>query len=556
MKKQTKDLKTVKLSDDVRYNGILIPEGWRFETDKTNGYRPQIPYLIAPADGGYAPDIINIDVGRQLFVDDFLIGETNLTRTYHNAEIRDDPVFRSEKSWERVNTAVPVSGGLWYDKDEKIFKMWYSAGFCVRLAYATSKDGIHWDRPALTYDGTNLLMRDVSQVCSTSVWIDYAADSNERYKLMLRLREMAVESDHAATLYTSPDGINWEPIGRTGYCGDRSTCFYDELNRQWVFSIRYNAPNVAWGEYDYSTPQGIRTRAFHAGRTFLEAGQWNDSDPENAPVFWQKTDGYDEIDRTQYGERIPQVYNVDAIAYESVMLGMFQIWYGPEVYDLRITKRPKITELQVMYSRDGFYFDRPSRGVGNAFIPASRTDGRWDRGYVQSVTGGVIVYDNELRIYYAGFSGMTTDKSGALTYDAHSGGALGVASLRRDGFASLDGSGMITTKVLTATKNVKHLFVNVNAKAGSLKAEILDHEGHVLEGYSLEACLPVTEDSCRVRINWKGCDDLSFLQNKAFRLRFVQANCEFYSFWLSDDEVGSSGGAMAAGYVEGRPAVF
>ena len=547
-------LKTVKLPETAGYNGIVIPDGWRLEYDKGLGTPAPTPYLIDPKDGGYAPEVINIDKGRQMFVDGFLIGKTDLSTVYHKAVIRDQPVFKSEKPWERGNSAVPVSGGLWFDKDEKIFKLWYSAGFCNRLAYATSRDGVHWERPALTYDGTNQLMRDMSQVCSTSIIIDYNAEPKERYKMMLRLRDMAVETDHAATLYVSADGLNWESVGRTGYLGDRSTCYYDELNDKWVFSIRNSTPNVAWGDLVYQS-KWIRTRAYSANKDFRQAAKWDIDDPEKAPAFWLKTDSLDEIDHSQYGERPPQLYNVDAISYESITLGFFQIWYGPEVNDLQITKRPKITELQAMYSRDGFHFYRPERGVDNAFIPAARVDGRWDRGYVQSVTGGVIVYDDEIRIYYAGFSGLT-EKKGEWVYDGHAGGSMGLASLRRDGFASLDGSGEVITKTLTVTKDVKYLFVNAKAENGSLRAEILDTDGNVVEGYSLDNCIPMCEDSCRTRLTWKGADDLSFLQNKGFCLRFVQENTEFYSFWLSADKNGTSDGAMAAGYVEGTPAEF
>ncbi len=548
MKRNADKLKSVKLSDNARYNGIVIPEGWKFETDKGNGYRAEIPYLVSSEKGGYAPEVVNIDVGRQLFVDDFLIDKSDLKRTYHNAVIRDEPVFKAERPWEKGNSAVPVSGGLWYDEEDKLFKMWYSAGFCLRLAYAESRDGIHWERPDINGDGTNILLRDVSQVCSTSVIMDKTAPAEERYKLMLRLRDMAVEIDRAATLYTSPDGINWKYVGRTGECGDRSSCFYDELNKQWVFSIRNTVPGVAWGETVYPS-KWIRSRGYHSGKTFLEAGKWDWSDPEKSPVFWQKTDADDEIDRTQLGERPPQLYNVDAIAYESITLGMFQIWYGPEVHELKITQRPKITELQAMYSRDGFYFDRPSRGVGNAFIPAARTDGRWDYGYVQSVTGGVVVYDDELRIYYAGFSGQSYNAEGELVWEAHSGGSLGLATLRRDGFASLDGSGSVTTKTLTVTKDAKYLFVNANAERGSLRTEILDDEGNVIDGFGADDCIPMTENSCKARLIWRGGDDLSFLRGKVFRIRFEQENAELYSFWLAPDELGESGGAMAAGCV-------
>ncbi|MBQ7384048.1 MAG: glycosyl hydrolase family 32 [Clostridia bacterium] len=548
MGRNAKDLKDIKLSENARYNGIVLPEGFRFETDKSNGYRVKAPYLLTAEEGGYAPDIVNIDVGRQLFVDDFLIDECDLERTYHKAVIRDEPVFKSERPWEKGNSAVPVSGGVWYDEKAGLFKMWYSAGFCVRLAYAESKDGINWERPAINEDGTNILLRDVSQVCSTSVIIDKSAPAEERYKLMLRLRDMAVEVDRAATLYTSPDGINWKMVARTGECGDRTSCFYDELNKQWVFSIRNTVPGVAWGETVYPS-KWIRTRGYHSGKTFIEAGKWDWSSPDKSPVFWQKTDADDEIDHSQLGERPPQLYNVDAIAYESITLGMFQIWYGPEVHELKITQRPKITELQAMYSRDGFNFERPVRGVGNAFIPAARCDGRWDYGYVQSVTGGVVVYDDELRIYYAGFSGQSQNAEGETVYEAHSGGALGLATLRRDGFASLDGSGAVTTKPLTVTKEIKYLFVNANSEGGSLRAEILDCDGNTLDGYSADDCIPMSENSCKERLAWRGGDDLSFLRGKGFRFRFIQDNAEFYSFWLSPDDRGESGGAMAAGYV-------
>ena len=70
------------------------------------------------------------------------------------------------------------------------------------------------------------------------------------------------------------------------------------------------------------------------------------------------------------------------------MLGMFQIMYGPENDVCEKYGVPKITELMPMYSRDGYHFSRPSR---EAFITASMMKGTWDRGYVQSVGGGVII---------------------------------------------------------------------------------------------------------------------------------------------------------------------
>lgn len=69
---------------ELLYNGICLPEQWppRIELSR----EPPTPgYLTSP------PDIITIDVGRQLFVDDFLIDSTNNTkRRWYQAKLMQD----------------------------------------------------------------------------------------------------------------------------------------------------------------------------------------------------------------------------------------------------------------------------------------------------------------------------------------------------------------------------------------------------------------------------------------------------------------------------------
>jgi len=61
-----------------------------------------VPYLEKP------PKVIPIDVGRQLFVDDFLIENTTLNRTLHAAQkVEGNPVFKPQTKHE---LAVSVSG--------------------------------------------------------------------------------------------------------------------------------------------------------------------------------------------------------------------------------------------------------------------------------------------------------------------------------------------------------------------------------------------------------------------------------------------------------------
>ena len=118
----------------------------------------------------------------------------------------------------------------------------------------------------------------------------------------------------------------------------------------------------------------------------------------------------------------PGIYNFDAIAYESIMLGFFSVWQGPEnpvSYKTGIDKR---NEILLGYSRDGFHFSRPSY---KPFMGVNEQEGSWNFANVQSINGVPIIVGDTLYFYSSGrkrnkFSVMST----------------GLATLRRDGFVS------------------------------------------------------------------------------------------------------------------------
>src|SRR5215475_2100661 len=80
---------------ETLYNGIRLPSPW--PPRRTYSREPMpLPYLDRP------PAVIPIDVGRQLFVDDFLIARTDLPRTFHAAKCHDaTPVLKPDQPWEK-----------------------------------------------------------------------------------------------------------------------------------------------------------------------------------------------------------------------------------------------------------------------------------------------------------------------------------------------------------------------------------------------------------------------------------------------------------------------
>ncbi len=537
---------------EVLYNGIELPEEWPpRNVDPMSDEAIVPPYLVSRKDGGTRPDVIDITRGRQLFVDDFLIEKTDLTCTYHHPKkYEGNPIMKPEMPEETegemgVGTAC---GGTWYDMEEKKYKMWFDILFNPLLGYAESDDGIRWERKPVR-DGSYIVMTREEKNGACSVFIDYKAPKEERYKMFLQSFDnhqskldydtwsvpegSTDDNNYAHTLFVSEDGYHWKRKGgfSKNLSGDMTTVYYDAQRGKWINSIRsYRRTN-----YQGKVFNG-RVRYYAEQDTFEDLLNWT---PESAP-FWIKCDRDDPIDPASNVP--PQMYNFDAIAYESIMFGMWQIWRGPENHIIYKTGDPKITELLASYSRDGFHYDRPDR---TAFIPAERRDGCWDKGYLHCSNGGIIVHEDTIDFYYSAFSGFLPDG----TKSAHAYQSIGMATLRRDGFASLDGAGEVLTRALTVHQDKRFLFVNANVPQGALKAEVLDADGAVIDGLSEAECIPFGGDSTCTQIQWRSGKDLSCVNGRAFRIRFtVKEGGEFYAFWFSDSTDGASGGAVAAGY--------
>jgi hypothetical protein len=523
------------------------------------------PVTLAPQENS----VTSIDVGRQLFFDDYLISNTTLKRTMHTPVLYDkNPVLKAESDFEVNNlaTAAPFKDGLWYDPSDHLFKMWYKGGMTDGTCYAESKDGLTWKRPTLdVVPGTNRvlpirfgengkpLLRDAA-----TIWLDYnAASPAERFKMSVFYRQDIEPLDIGTNeINVSPDGIHWtntpvpkgaeksDPAG--WYGGDNTSFYYDPFRKTWVADIRERPQTLkALREKKYRPGENkIAKEDLSIARYYFARADWVKlfTERRKSEVFspgklpaWLYAD---EMDRYADGTE-GRVSDFCANAYESVMLGLMCISHErPKTGEKEIA--PKIWDLKLAFSRDGYHWERPTH---ENFLAGTLKEGDWNCAYLHPASGACLIVGDELWFYFGAWSGESPEKK-----STYAGGSTGLAKLRRDGFYSMDASGKQGTLTTTPVSFTgKYPFVNANASGGELKAEVLDQNGAVIEPYTLANSVAVSGDGTKQPLIWKGAEDLSKLSGQPVRFRFMVKNGSLYSFWVSPDVSGASYGYVAAG---------
>lgn len=151
-------------------------------------------------------------------------------------------------------------------------------------------------------------------------------------------------------------------------------------------------------------------------------------------------------------------------------------------------------------SQDGLHWVRPT-------LRCREYGGSLENSLVSPLCGKQVVYDPP----------DADEKSGAIH----------LATLRRDGFMSLDADargGSVTTDPFGLSS--PWLYVNVDAGHGSRVVEVVDAEGSVV-ARSRE----VRGDQLRFPVQWEAGDLQDHLQ-RPIQLRFKLQNAAFYSYWF------------------------
>ena len=175
---------------------------------------------------------------------------------------------------------------------------------------------------------------------------------------------------------------------------------------------------------------------------------------------------------------------------------------------------------------------------------------------MQSVTGGVVLpNDNETvstMLTYAG------GQSGYGTMGISPGCTVGAAAIRRDGFAAMVADatgGSLRTRPLTWAANKTTMFVNCD---GGLSVELLQ----VGSSKVLLRSAPMAVNSTRVEVVWAAAS-IETATTSTFgaaqtlpaataaaplQVRFtLEPGARLYSFWVSANRCGASGGVVAGG---------
>lgn len=453
---------------------------------------------------------------KYLFIDTSAIESLErVSRLVHPAVKCVDNPIPLDKPWEQLTGANTWAMGIYtvlFDTEEQIYKMWYgvygeplaNGGDNIVTLYATSPDGINWNKPELglfEYNGS-INNNIIGYTRFGHVFKDYnEADPERRYKAF-------GGSPDGPCVYFSPDGIHWTAYASNPVIplewSDGGFAFYDERSQKYTAFIRA-----------YVNKNDITRRAI-ALSTSTNFINWSEPEVVFAP------DARDDQLAAALGFAYADIYGFGALfQYNGFYLG-FPTIFQHEGLPGKPDENDGPLDIQLAFSRNLSTWQRPDR---TPIIPRGY-GGSFDSGII-AVAPSVLVVGSEIWLYYVGYEG---------THLSFTNPVSALAKWRVDGFVSLanagDTAGTITTKPLTVTAD--NLFVNADV-TGSLRVEILDANGNTLPGFSTEDSVVISGDKIGQWVSWPQAAGLDSLQGRQVKLRFYLDEGDLYSFWFADE---------------------
>ena len=498
---------------------------------------------------------------KALFIDDHVVEEIdNLARKLHQPEKFDNNVvLRAEHRWENCGIMMWTTPA--WVPEEQVFKTLYYAiaesdspevkldvtgapmGGKSFICYATSEDGVNWDKPVLGLHDYDALSWHASAIGTENnilptgiplapIYDPHDPDERRRYKGM-----GWGGTGHGLTPAISADCLHWTYLDVPSVpSSDEAHFGYDEENRLFIATVKHSSPD---GRSPYGRAFCLSTSEDFENWSEIELVFHADQlDQDNGEERMRKFIEHPDYLAPVYNrpeEWRTDVYNFPVFRYEGLYLGLpvMHHWSGkhPPLYE-NVDSRKSV---ELTSSRDLRQWERVANRTPFMELSPIGDGSAYDTGQIV-VANGPVRRNNELWFYYLGARHRVQslpDLMNRKYLDTH---AIALAKLRVDGFVSLKGGvewGSTLTKPLVVEGNELH--VNVDSWRGRVKAEVINpDDGRPLPGYTRDDSIPAMVDSIDEPMRWKEKVDLTELRGKTVRLRFSLVEAQLYAFWFTD----------------------
>jgi len=435
-----------------------------------------------------------------LFVDDAGVAlRRDLVRRQHQAFTHPAPVVEADRPWE--GKRVYVFGTVRYHPEKRIFEMWYVGvpgsgeilaqnekvfvegfreGGATPLLYATSKDGLTWDKPELGLHDflgskANNIVFDLDSV--TVVVDEHEANPARRYKLV-----GYSEGNYWSAV--SPDGLTWQ--------NDPATPLWDQSD---TITMTQNPETGEFLVFQKRWPH--RVRGYDRRMVWLSRSadfrQWSE------PELVLSPDEIDDAWVTREGERT-EFYNMSVFPHAAGYIGLptvFRVEYELPRAQVGKGQSPWAgpIDVEIASSVDGREWRRAWPRMN--LIPQG-APGTFNGGAILGLATAPVNFGDKSWFYY---TVLTTNHGGPMPPKSIS---IARAEWRRDGYVSLDAGpegGRLETVPLRF--GVGQLIVNADASRGAVRAAIIEADGTPIAGLALADCEPMQADAVDAAMRWK-----------------------------------------------------
>lgn len=452
-----------------------------------------------------------------------IVRDGDTFKLWYSVQFMEGAEGKLPADWDRI-----VASGRWDAKTLADLRA-AAAGTRYALCYATSTDGVHWEKPELgriEWNGStqnNIVLVDR---LACSVFLDPNGPEDQRFKMILgsgpRLPHYhLVETVEPQNMYhgiygaTSPDGIHWQRTEKPivpWYTDTTNVAYWDDQTGKYVAFVRDNEGMVYEDGRTVTPDKGFRLRYRCIGRTESE-DFFNFPRPTRVAAPTEEQRGTPS--EIGYFDKGLDFYNSAALKYP----------LAPDAYFLFSSDfyhEPDTLDVHLYTSRDGVSYERwetPYLGLG--------LEGRFDSHTIY-LAAGIAPAGDRLYQYYVGQDYGHAD----VRNSAHYSGGIGLAEVRPDGFVSQDAGqegGRLRTRPLTASG--RRIQINMDANAGGwLKVALLDEQGNPIPGRSLAEADSLRGNTLSRTATWKGNADVGDARHAPVCLEFTGCNIKLYSF--------------------------